>query len=190
MDAEELAKKFHETYESLAPSFDYETRPDSSVPWEEVPLKNRNLMVAVCRVILSGSGLREQAVTLYAEKLAAYSDSQLARDRVAWQRRLGATITAVEHWAERLLKRRGTDPGMFSGWAYWERFPEEAKALLEVVYRAANIDPSNGKISEPYADIATMATRHTIQMALATGVVVPGPDSPDWVREMAAGNGD
>lgn len=52
MTAEELAQKFHETYERLAPSFGYETRKDSAKPWSEVPDKNKKLMIAVCGVIL------------------------------------------------------------------------------------------------------------------------------------------
>jgi hypothetical protein len=46
--AEELAKQFHDTYERLAPSFGYETRKASSVPWGQVPENNRKLMIAVC----------------------------------------------------------------------------------------------------------------------------------------------
>lgn len=51
--AEALAKRFHETYERLAPSFGYETRKDSAVPWEKVPEKNKALMRAVCFELLS-----------------------------------------------------------------------------------------------------------------------------------------
>lgn len=50
--AESLARRFHETYEKLAPSFGYETKKDSAVPWEDVPEKNRNLMIATCKSIL------------------------------------------------------------------------------------------------------------------------------------------
>lgn len=62
---EQLAKRFHETYERLAPSFGYETRKDSAVPWENVPEKNRLLMIAVCAEIAiaprpdTEAGLRE-----------------------------------------------------------------------------------------------------------------------------------
>lgn len=51
--SEDLAKKFHETYERLAPSYGYETRRESAVPWEDVPANNRKLMTAVCEEILS-----------------------------------------------------------------------------------------------------------------------------------------
>lgn len=46
-EAEDVARLFHETYERLAPSFGYETRRASAVPWEQVPERNRSLMVAV-----------------------------------------------------------------------------------------------------------------------------------------------
>ena len=49
---EQLAEKFHETYERLAPSFGYSTRKASRVPWREVPTDNRNLMIAVCGEML------------------------------------------------------------------------------------------------------------------------------------------
>jgi hypothetical protein len=52
MKAEELAQKFHEIYEQLAPSFGYETRKESAKPWSEVPEKNKQLMTAVCAEIL------------------------------------------------------------------------------------------------------------------------------------------
>lgn len=52
MNAEQLAQKFHETYERLAPTHGYETRKDSAVPWENVPEKNKKLMTAVCEEIL------------------------------------------------------------------------------------------------------------------------------------------
>ena len=48
-----LARLFHETYERLAPSFKYETRVESAVPWERVPANNRALMVATCREVES-----------------------------------------------------------------------------------------------------------------------------------------
>jgi hypothetical protein len=50
-----LAKRFHETYERLAPLHDYATRKDSSVPWEAVPAKNRSLMIAVCKELVEAS---------------------------------------------------------------------------------------------------------------------------------------
>lgn len=52
MTAEELARLFHETYERLAPKFGYRTRKASAVPWDEVPVANRLLMVAVADDVL------------------------------------------------------------------------------------------------------------------------------------------
>jgi len=57
--AEEVAALFHDTYEQLAPRFDYQTRRRSAVPWEQVPENNRRLMVATVRVVLSRLGLGE-----------------------------------------------------------------------------------------------------------------------------------
>lgn len=50
--AEKVARAFHEAYERLAPRFGYTTRMESSVPWEQVPIENRQLMVAVCAELL------------------------------------------------------------------------------------------------------------------------------------------
>jgi hypothetical protein len=44
---------FHETYERLAPAYGYRTRPESAVPWDQVPETNRRLMVAVAAEILN-----------------------------------------------------------------------------------------------------------------------------------------
>ena len=46
-EAEQLAQRFHEAYERLAPSFSYETRKASAKPWAEVPENNKRLMIAV-----------------------------------------------------------------------------------------------------------------------------------------------
>lgn len=53
LEAEELARFFHETYERLAPEFGYKTRKATSVPWADVPANNKRLMVAVCERILA-----------------------------------------------------------------------------------------------------------------------------------------
>lgn len=51
--AEDLARRFHETYERLAPQYGCETRDASAKPWDEVPMDNRRLMIAVCAEILT-----------------------------------------------------------------------------------------------------------------------------------------
>jgi hypothetical protein len=52
MDAETLARRFHETYERLAPDFGYETRPET----RSFNPKSYNglLMIAVCGEVLAG----------------------------------------------------------------------------------------------------------------------------------------
>lgn len=55
--AEQLAKRFHELYEKLAPIYGYKTRKASAVPWSKVPKKNRNLMIAVCASLIEEGAL-------------------------------------------------------------------------------------------------------------------------------------
>ena len=52
LTAENLAQRFYEVYEKLAPNFGYETRPESAKPWADVPANNRALMVATADVLL------------------------------------------------------------------------------------------------------------------------------------------
>ena len=52
-DAESVAKLFHEAYERLAPSFGYETRQATRVPWENVPERNKRLMIAATAEVLA-----------------------------------------------------------------------------------------------------------------------------------------
>ena len=53
MNKEQLAQLFHETYERLAPDFNYNTRKASAVAWADVPANNKELMIAVANVILA-----------------------------------------------------------------------------------------------------------------------------------------
>lgn len=52
-EATRLARRFHETYNRLAPLFGYRTSEASAKPWAELPENNRALMIAVCAEILS-----------------------------------------------------------------------------------------------------------------------------------------
>lgn len=52
-DAESVARLFHETYERLAPAFGYGTREATRVPWEEVPERNKRLMIATTAEVLA-----------------------------------------------------------------------------------------------------------------------------------------
>jgi hypothetical protein len=58
--AEELAAAFHVAYERLAPSYGYETREESAVPWHEVPEPNRSLMIAVAGEIINRFSLHDR----------------------------------------------------------------------------------------------------------------------------------
>lgn len=51
-EAERIAALFHRHYELQASAFGYETRPESAVPWSQVPATNRALMVSVVRTLL------------------------------------------------------------------------------------------------------------------------------------------
>jgi hypothetical protein len=46
---ERIARAFHGVYETLAPEYGYESRPESRVPWADVPEKNRALMIGTVR---------------------------------------------------------------------------------------------------------------------------------------------
>ena len=51
LSAETMAKKFHEYYEELAPSFDYETRKDTRLFDPNSP--NGKLMIAVAEKVIA-----------------------------------------------------------------------------------------------------------------------------------------
>lgn len=52
-DAVQVARFFHDTYEELAPSFGYDTRPETKVAWDDLPAENRKLMIATTIVVLA-----------------------------------------------------------------------------------------------------------------------------------------
>ena len=52
IDAEFMARMFHEKYEKLAPSFGYVTRKATAKSWFEIPKNNKKLMIAVAQEIL------------------------------------------------------------------------------------------------------------------------------------------
>ena len=52
MNGEDIAKKFHDAYESLAPMHGYKTRDASAVPWDKVPDRNKNLMIATANAVI------------------------------------------------------------------------------------------------------------------------------------------
>lgn len=54
--AEHAARRAHEAYERLAPTYGYRTREESAVPWRQVPVRNRRLMIAVQEELLREDG--------------------------------------------------------------------------------------------------------------------------------------
>ncbi len=69
-DAESVAKLFHEAYERLAPAFGYETREATRVPWENVPERNKRLMIAVIAEVLAMLFPPEEAASQSGEILS------------------------------------------------------------------------------------------------------------------------
>lgn len=58
MDAEHVARCFHESYERKAPQHGWETQQRSRVEWEDVPEENRSLMIAVVQELLDEGVIR------------------------------------------------------------------------------------------------------------------------------------
>ena len=54
----ELAVLFHSTYERLAPAFGWRTKKGCNVPFEQLPQRNKALMLATCQTVLNA--LQEQ----------------------------------------------------------------------------------------------------------------------------------
>ena len=57
--AERIARAFHETYETLAPHVGYRTRSASAVPWDDVPERNRRLMISTVASLLADGIIAE-----------------------------------------------------------------------------------------------------------------------------------
>jgi hypothetical protein len=60
--AEAIARKFHDAYERLAPKYGYETRQESAGSWEQVPVQNKRLMIAVVAELLAGGTIIDGAL--------------------------------------------------------------------------------------------------------------------------------
>lgn len=100
--AEELAQRFHETYERLAPSFGYETRKESAKPWADVPEQNKRLMVAVCAEImqdemyLRGNQLAAISTVLMANTPITLAQTRLPKEHALYTAAFQDAIRAVE----------------------------------------------------------------------------------------------
>jgi hypothetical protein len=82
MTPEDLAKLFHDTYERLAPNYGYETRKESAVPWEDVPVRNKELMVNVAEEVLAAISPRPGEMHSVDQ---AFYNLTVAQRNQAWQ---------------------------------------------------------------------------------------------------------
>jgi hypothetical protein len=145
----ELAQKFHEAYERLAPSFGYETRKETRL--FDPDLANGRLMVAVCREILAGESLLTRAEAdeagmvmvqrIDAKRLAeAVCDDDAASEVLSARRVLAqlagteadeaATVGAVA-LAKTALERE-SDKSMGVGFDQWYANPYTAVLLKSI----------------------------------------------------------
>lgn len=172
-ESESIAKKLYEAKRSLAAKFNEKTPKRT---WYQLPDKKRELLVAATDAILGRNQSIEESVKRYlqrAENMVAESDAQsLASDRNQWQRRLGVLLTHVEGFLADIISAP-------EGQRTISR--DDAEKELELVYRIVNAS-STGNIDEPYADVARLAVRHTLQTALSAGMIEPGPHAPEWLR--------
>lgn len=110
----------------------------------------------------------QSAAEAYFNRVASETPQETGWDRNSWQRRLGALVTLIEAKCEE-AKRDDMIVNPYD--------------LLECTYRVVNTNPMSGSIDDPYADIAKLITRQTLEASLAAGLVVPGPNAPDWMKE-------
>jgi hypothetical protein len=93
-DAEKWARWFHETYESLAPDFGYETRTDTREFDPTTP--NGQLMMAVCANVVTGAIIEARDAEI--ERLRAHI--KRGREMANLIRRSPDSVTHV--WGELL----------------------------------------------------------------------------------------
>lgn len=128
-DAESLARQFHETYERLAPSFGYQTRKESSVPWTDVPEKNKRLMIAVAVEILRQAPAEPVWVALDGDDIHADTEFQApSGKRLQWNQIDGDLIYFREDFVCTFedLKEKGYKHRRPS--QSWEPFKKERRA--------------------------------------------------------------
>lgn len=105
-EAVELAIKFHETYERLAPQFGYETRVDTKAFDPESP--NGKLMTAVCAEILTSQPRPEQAAQGESVEWQPIETAIAAADNTKDEGWFGPALFAVKG-----------EHGIVDGWFMW-----------------------------------------------------------------------
>jgi hypothetical protein len=110
---ERIARAFHGVYETLAPEHGYESRPESRVPWAEVPEKNRALMVGtVRRLVETGVVSSTQQQSGQLQELLEWLRAEIdgSEELVAAARKdedvIGATVHREGAIAYRVVVRR------------------------------------------------------------------------------------
>lgn len=129
--AEQLARRFHEAYERLAPIVGYHTSITWAKPWGQVPEGNRRLMIATCAEILfaqPGAEPPAEQWETYADALAAEYEDHDRPPFAGWlalsRNKLRAAIQQIRTLAEQW---RAMDP-------YGEiSFNDAADAVLAAV---------------------------------------------------------
>ena len=117
-EGERWARLFHETYERLAPTFGYETRRESAVPWEDVPEDNRRLMTAVATIV---------------SVEVARDAEERARTAEEWAYEYGRQCTEREKAAEeRATQAEGRVEAL-------ERAVTNAKLEFDAIWRAVQV---------------------------------------------------
>ncbi len=153
-DARETAKAFHEAYERLAPSFGYETRSESAVPWEQVPEQNRALMEAVVAEVLAKL-VAENAT--YREKLpeirALLNDlAAITRNPTTRARALAARDALTALAQSNPVRRDGEDPqdltssgdtGSGEDYDYKDDSAQGRWGISDPYFNRGNVRPSN-----------------------------------------------
>lgn len=161
-DVVRLAERFHETYERLAPSFGYETRPETRQFDPTTP--NGKLMIAVCAELASlvrsvpvgevkpvawegGEGWESLAWELCADE-----NGEEACNELIWE---GGPVP--EPWGDRWMKYEGeakrlialvhkhtTPPAPIEGWRMVPVAPTEA--MIDAAKGGAALNPSMAAI--------------------------------------------
>lgn len=160
LDPTAIAQAFHEAYERLAPSYGYETRRESAVPWADVPEQNRALMTAV------------------AAEVAPLIAAKPIRERDSLARRLSIRFGELEE--ARAALRQAHDEQ--------ENDVDRARdrTLADLAIHYVNCSDSEAETGEPY-DALVHAVRVTERLRAAEG---SGPGSSPATRTEAGGLAD
>lgn len=140
MNAKQLAKKFHETYEELAPQFGYVTREASRKPWEDVPEQNKCLMIAVARKIL----------------MAGFERPQLTADGI------NRTFMQVQNKTQDRLNEKGTGI-LISRHEALGVIAEEYNELIRAVESGSQAEVEDELVDITVAGIVSLASLQTGQ---------------------------